>query len=60
MLAEIGSPESNANNPEYLFLNEHHQFFYSPFHYSLGCHILVHELGPCLLFTILIIIMFSQ
>ena len=25
-LGEIGSPESNANNPEYLFLNEH-QFF---------------------------------
>ena len=23
-LAEIGSPESNANNPEYLFLNKHH------------------------------------
>ena len=27
-LAEIGSPESNANNPEYLFLNEHHQLVF--------------------------------
>ena len=43
-LAEIGSPERNSNNREYLFLNEHHQlvFFNSPFHYSLRCHILVH------------------
>ena len=24
-LAEIGSPESKANNPEYLFSNENHQ-----------------------------------
>ena len=30
VLVEIGSPESNANNPEYLFLNEHHQFFLFP------------------------------
>ena len=44
VLAEIGSPENNANNPEYLFLNENHQssFFYFWFHYFLRCHILVH------------------
>ena len=27
-LAEIGSPERNSNNPEYLFLNEHHQLVF--------------------------------
>ena len=35
MLAEIGSPESNANNPEYLFLNENHQSFFFLFSISL-------------------------
>ena len=35
MLAEIGSPESNANNPEYLLLNENHQSFFFLFSISL-------------------------
>ena len=39
MLAEIGSPESKANNPEYLFSNENHQSVFFIFH---RCHILVH------------------
>ena len=34
-LAEIGSPERNANNPEYLFLNEHHQLVFFLFLISL-------------------------
>ena len=38
-LAEIGFPESKANNPEYLFLNENHQSVFFIFH---RCHILVH------------------
>ena len=43
MLAEIGSPESKANNPEYLFSNENHQSVFFIFH---RCHILVHIIGP--------------
>ena len=53
MLAEIGSPESKANNPEYLFFNENHQSVFFIFH---RCHILVHVRSIFFLFTIIVFI----
>ena len=57
MLAEIGSPESKANNPEYLFFNENHQSVFFIFH---RCHILVHVRSIFFLFTIIVFIISQQ